>query len=347
MDEARLHSLLLQYGKKLTEYIGREDDDKIKKRLLHKYEELYKIGTKKVTERNLLSPVEDEINESMHNPRDVTNFLRLFAQPNLKYLTHLYDVSGDAFDREKILDSIKKDFNQRANKYILPRALWTRIHVFINGGLTDKKVWFFNNKRYSLNWSSPEVIEWSKKNPNIHPLNFEKFATEAIYPFKQSIEVKAPQLEKLIIDKAKSTLAEKYRDFYIDTFDLDKPSFYADMDKILSGISGIFESIKERHSLEKNYIKILFKKKKQGVREIRVIHVNSECDKPLTMDILKGSLSGTLKNFYQVCDWSIIAKNESKYNVLNVLSESQEVKRNGVTEEEIEGFTHIIKIYAF
>ena len=193
------------------------------------------------------------------------------------------------------------------------------------------------------------MTEWCEKNPYTHPLNFEKFAKEAIYPFKQSIEIKAPQLELLIKEKAQAVLAETYRDFHISYHDIDKPSFYNDIDKLLSGIAGIFESIKEQFYLnsKNNRIIISFEKKVRGLRILKIIHENSECNKELNMNLLKGSLLKTKDAFFQNCDWTIQTKNLGKFNTLNVWSASIETPRLENKEVEIEGFTHIIKIYAF
>jgi hypothetical protein len=63
--------------------------------------------------------------------------------------------------------------------------------------------------------------------------------------------------------------------------------------------------------------------------------------------MLKGSLLETKKYFHQTCDWIIQAKNPGNFNTLNIWSDSVETPRLENKEIEIEGFTHIIKIYSF
>ena len=125
----------------------------------------------------------------------------------------------------------------------------------------------------------------------------------------------------------------------------------------ISGLKNIFSSLKQRTD-QSNSIKISFEAKstsKGRLRIIKVIHIDSECDKPLIKkEIFSTDSGGDFKEaeqrFLQNCDWAIIAKNpDEEYNKLNILYDftDTEIKpREKINPDAIEGFTHILTFYS-
>ncbi len=295
--------------------------------------------------------VEKEIDLSKHKPVDVTRFLLNFrSSEGLKFLTHDYDKPGSVFDYNKIIAISKNEFKELSTEFIVPVNLLSRINQFAFGD--PSKAWWFNRLPYKLNWQSHELLSWMEANPITHPINNEVFEKGFITPFKKSIEIKAPDLEYIFKNKLAENLASKYLSFDIELIDLDKANFYTNVDALQVGISYIFKSINQRFK-NSNKIRIEFLRKADDEgrkRIIKIIHLDSKCDKPLDKkDLFQGDLLEAEKAFFGICDWSIISKSpDDSVNKLNVLFDinSNKMPKEKIEESLIEGFTHILTFYA-
>ena len=134
--------------------------------------------------------------------------------------------------------------------------------------------------------------------------------------------------------------------------DLDKANFYTNVDALQVGISYIFKSINQRFK-NSNKIRVEFSRKadEEGrKRIIKIIHLGSNCDKPLDKnDLFQGDLLEAEKALFGICDWSIISKSpDDSVNKLNVLFDinSNKIPRKKIEDSLIEGFTHVLTFYA-
>lgn len=294
---------------------------------------------------------EKEIDLSKHKPIDVTRFLLSFrASEGLKFLTHDYDKTDSVFDYNSILTIAKKEFNDLSSQFVIPPSLWARINQFAFGDPT--KVWRFNKVSYKLNWQSPELLSWMEANPITHPINNEAFEKGFITPFKKSIEIKAPDLEYIFKNKLAENLASKYLSFDIELIDLDKANFYTNVDAMQVGISYLIKAISQRFN-NSNRIRVEFSRKADeegSKRIIKIIHVGSECNKPLDKkELFQGDLLEAEKALFGICDWSIISKSpDDSVNKLNILFDinSNRMPKEKIADSLIEGFTHVLTFYA-
>lgn len=294
---------------------------------------------------------EKEIDLSKHKPIDVTRFLLSFrASEGLKFLTHDYDKTDSVFDYNSTLTIAKKEFNDLSSQFVIPPSLWARINQFAFGD--PNKVWRFNKVSYKLNWQSPEFLSWMEANPITHPINNEVFEKGFITPFKKSIEIKAPDLENIFKNKLAENLASKYLSFDIELLDLDKANFYTNVDAMQVGISYLIKAISQRFN-NSNRIRVEFSRKADeegSKRIIKIIHVGSECNKPLDKkELFQGDLLEAEKALFGICDWSIISKSpDDSVNKLNILFDinSNRMPKEKIADSLIEGFTHVLTFYA-
>ena len=322
---------------------------------------LIKLKRKIIIEKGEFLPIEEilennekeekEIDLSKHKPIDVTRFLLNFrSSEGLKFLTHDYDKPGSVFDYDNIITIAKSEFKELSKEFIIPINLKSRINQFAFGD--PIKSWWFNRLPYKLNWQSPELLNWMKVNPITHPINNEVFEKGFITPFKKSIEIKSPDLEYIFKNKLAENFASNYLSFDIELVDLDKANFYTNVDALQVGISYIFKSINQRFK-NSNKIRVEFSRKadEEGrKRIIKIIHLGSNCDKPLDKnDLFQGDLLEAEKALFGICDWSIISRStDDSVNKLNVLFDinSNKIPREKIEDSLIEGFTHILTFYA-
>lgn len=339
----------------LVEDSGRDGSD-----LARKYKETgfvpIDLGelTISVSDKKRKLEIESTIDLNRHRPIETSQFLQsLSSNANpLKFLIH---DKTDGF----ILEEMKKQWKLEIDRLWdtnIKTSLRTRFFYFSGG--RDKQGenigWYsMNELKYNkFSYSDKQVQEWCSNNQNSHPiLHF----NDEISAFKRSIKFFDGNLEVRIRAVIASSLGEQFSSFEIEYQNLDKAEFYADADAFLSGLKNVFNSIKQRIS-NSNKIKILFEGKStlQGrLRTIKVIHLNSDCDKELDKINLFGSDNGgdlkeAEKKFYQVCDWSIVAKHKNqgfRLNILFDISKSIAPKEN-IASAEIEGFTHVFTFYS-
>jgi hypothetical protein len=292
-----------------------------------------------------------EIDLSKHKPTEVTRFLLNFrASEGLKFLTHDYDRPGSVFNYHDIMQVANREFQELTSLYLVPQSLKTRIYQFAFGD--PNNAWWFNKMPYKLNWKSLELLDWMQNNPNIHPIRNEHFEKGFITPFKKSIEIKAPELEYIFKNKLAESLASKYLSFDIELINLDKANFYTNVDAFQAGISYIIKAIKQRFD-NSTKIKIEFSRKidtEGRKRIIKIIHINSVCDKPLEKnELFQGDLLEAEKALFGICDWSILSRSPDKsVNKLNILFDinSNISPREKIDDALIEGFTHVLTFYS-
>jgi hypothetical protein len=288
----------------------------------------------------------------IHNPIETSKFLQALSSDSnpLKYLIH---DKTDGFDynemQEKWLD-ILTNYRTLFSKNIKYNVI-KRMKEFIG---CDPQNWFFKGKVEKFKLSNDEVINWCKKNPGKHPIMH--FDNEISY-FKESIKIKKGSLQNMIEEILLERFGNDYYKLKLDFINIDKAEFYTDVDALIAGLKNIFNSLNQRIDHGQT-IKFSFEAKaltNGRLRILKIIHVDSECDKALTKEEIFGPDNGgdfkeAEQRFLQNCDWSIVAKNPDKnYNKLNILYDftNKNIEpREKVNPLEIEGFTHILTFYS-
>jgi hypothetical protein len=286
-----------------------------------------------------------EIDLSKHKPKDVSNFLKLFREEPLKWLTHVFDSAAEIFDLEQKLVEISTIFKQKAQDFTIPTLLYRRINAFIGNG--DRQKWQVKNTLYDFNWRSDKIKQWCIKHPAQHPLSEEVFEKEILI-FKESIQIRN-NLETFMRAIITEKLGSDYARYTIE-YDqkLKSSDFYTDTEKLRIGLGYLFTAIRQR-GFEHTTVKIKWKSQR-GIRKLSIIHVHSPLTKALNRDLLGGDLLEAERNFYQICDWSILANRPSnEFNKLNILFSVSDEQPNKpaleTVETEIEGFTHELTFY--
>ncbi len=285
-----------------------------------------------------------EIDLTRHKPINLVHFIDKFRDSEgIKFLTHSYEKQS-VFERAEILKTAEQEYSHFKNQ--LPRRLDQRFIAYAFGKGKYKGKWYFNNQPFDLNWTSNQVVEWCKNNPGMHPI--EKFGNEMIKPFQLSYKIENGLLAVYINEKLAKQLGEEYGNFDIQVIDCEKATFKTDVDSLLAAFNSLFASIKQRKD-KSNKIKIIFRRKGRK-RFLSIIHIDSFSDKSFEedeKDILSGDLTQVKQNLYNICDWSIIAKNPSnKYNKLNILYDINQLAPREKVSDSIEGFTHILTFYS-
>ena len=318
------------------------------------------LGNVDITKKNDEGSTNKSIIDlSKHLPIETTKFLQLFSNEdsNFKYLVH--DYLNGPFEINNFLENVKKEL-ETYKKSNVKFNLLKRVDAFI---AIDSKIidsnnigrWYFKDKFYKFSFSNIEVKDWCSKNVNSgrHPIhNFQK----EILLFKNSIRIYDGSLKNYINEIAAQQLGDLYASFEIEYENVEKAEFYTDVDSLLSGIRGIFNSIKQRANKSKK-IKIEFRARNTPdgrLRILNIIHIDSICEKSLNKsDIFSSDNAGDFKaieqRFFQVCDWSITANNpNTDFNKLNILYDINKDKqpREKIDSSKIQGFTHTMTFYS-
>lgn len=276
-------------------------------------------------------------NTKNHKPLDTSNFLQLFRNSKgLKFLTHKFDVAGETFNRENILNTAEQEFEKAIKKYKIPGLLNKHIRSFA-----------FNKEAF---WKRRNVIEWCEKNPKMHPYQNPTFI-KMIDHFKDSIEIRAPRLEQLIKEQLENNLKDKYTDIQLIVKDLNKASFFTDVEKLKTGLSAIFSAMENKvKHLDK--IEIGFTRYVEGTlvkREITILHYKSESDKAGEELLLRaeGGDFGNAKNaFTGICDWFIEGYCKQEFFTIKILRKEPTDEQLIILKDKPLGFKHILTFYS-
>lgn len=151
------------------------------------------------------------------SPQQTSEFLYKFNEdPVLKSATHLVDANeldylenifGSSYTYDKHLFHLKKRFNKLKHKFTINKKLFKKISVYLNGGSN------WSSDAVKINWSSSEILKWSKENDNKCPnvdeenLKYESFTlpepikiagtdintfSDLVLEFKKQIVIKEP-----------------------------------------------------------------------------------------------------------------------------------------------------------
>ncbi len=286
--------------------------------------------------------------EKIHNPLDTIRLLSAFSNDDiLRFTTHPWDYSSrHGFDYDK-------DFK----KWIIPRFQeLKKIHenahdltrIMVSQFIQTQNInsgWGRYN--VTIGWSSSEITEWCKENPNKYPsqalLPKEKslftiyggdeqkqfnYFEDIIKHFKKEIEFKAENAYFLSWLRTKIRLwqLKKEGNVILDKESLKQLNFFIDVGRFSSALDNIIDPIKERLK-EPTKKEVRFSAKEvegENCIYFQITHVNSYPEisertfkktifTPITSNIKSsGAKGGNFKtvytNLFGQCDWIFEAK---------------------------------------
>ncbi len=356
-------------------------------------------GTLVPYEGELENSVESSLSQQ-HNPLNTLNVLKLFHDNNsyLKYTTHSWEFGIDESDDNYYNYRNYSDFIGKAlgqwNKikrkykkwnavdkkfdYTIPPSLWEKIELFLlstdfkrlgkDGHLAKPVGWGKHHVQFG--WSSIELSEWAKSNPNENPLKFP-------LPTEKQLEINGRKLYSFkditILFKSEIEFREDTNHFYnlilrlwedvwhfdikLNSEELEKlkgVSLFTETQRIESGLNKIFESFIQggRTTFNEAIIQrsdILIDPYTNPYQEIRITQVGSfsvRNPKDSNLDGNSGDFVDIKRLFNSLCDWSV----ESKFGDGKAYRLSYLDIANGPFIEEIDvssvrGFTHVLKFY--
>jgi hypothetical protein len=303
-----------------------------------------------------------------HNPKALVRILSSFTDNNnpLKYTTHSWDM-GQLEDKWENFDVFIKQVSSEWKKVKdelkeLKPQLAAKISSFLfrkNLGEKDSKGHLIAWGEYSVEfgWSSKELKVWSNNENDpfnfVLPEHYRKIINDnsidrfkdIVQLFKNEIEVRSEEkrIKQIFRTIKKNKLGKEFK-LKLDK-SLDGIDFYTDVQHLKNGLAKIFEEIAKRTQYPQ--IKIEASKNiSEGYIDISIIHIESFSNKEsieLLAEVEDGDFSDIKKSFCSLCDWSIRDKFSDGSFQVNYLGE-YENKINKI-DEEIEGFTHILRFY--
>jgi len=303
----------------------------------------------------------DKLPRPLHKPKDTKNFLSLFNNSEgLKYLTHKFN--DGKRDYKKFIELCKSEFEKGKDDYPnVPVSLLKRIEEF---AFSDNPKWYIRKGKYKIfqkkGWSELTFIDWYKKDLNIHPGLDAKWNNEMLIPFKETIEVRAGNLTKIIDESIEFAFGDSKRNFSfkINSDEINTAEFYTDVDSLQQALFHIFSTIKERS--EKNLcfeINICYINETLlggDFKKIIITHIDSEATKKSNdPEFAKGDLKTIQYYLWGLCNYELQAKFPDGYKKRILLTDNltdydKYVKTNNsldVTKAEVLGFSHILKFY--
>lgn len=286
--------------------------------------EAKKEGEKKDTEfLKRLEELEKEIKGDNNHGREINKQKRSPSRPKetfellshfsdqeggMKNLTHAFNSNHIAY--EDLIKQCKEEFEAGKKRFQnVPAALLKRIEEF---AFSENPSWFIMRGEEKIvkkiGWSDPVFVKWYKEN-QIHPANDSYYNSEMIVPFKETIQVRSDSgnLIKLLDELSEKVFQKSVKLIINDS--IKSAQFYTDVDRLGSAIYHIFCAIKQA-SL-KNFcdeVEIDYKVD-NGVKIIRIVHIDSEPTKSVhDVDFLGGDLGNVMKNLWSLCNYDIWAR---------------------------------------
>jgi len=361
-DKSKFVLDILEYS------IKKKVDDKTKERLISligkEIEKTGNIGVEilerleriegLITTKPILKRDEKRVSSGkLHRPKETKAFLSLFNNSEgLKYLTHKFNEGKR--DYKEFIGLCKKEFIEGQKHYPnVPDSVVKRIEEFT---FSEKPKWYLRKGKEKMfpgkGWSEPSFIEWYNKETNTHPGLDAMWNNEMIIPFKESIEVRAGNLESIVIEAINLALGGSINSFNINKSNLDTAEFYTDVDKFKWALFHIFSTIKEKavknfcFEISVDYINETLDG--GDFKKIVITHINSEASKRSNDDnFVKGDLKTIRNNLWGLANYTIQAKFPDGYKSKIVLTDRKE-EQNLVFDanvESVRGFTHILKFY--
>ncbi len=305
-----------------------------------------------------------------HNPKKLVRLLSSFTDNNnaLKYVTHSWDM-GQLEDKWDDFDKFIKQINDEWKKIkgelkALKPQLTAKISNFIfreNLGEKDSndRLIAWGEYNVEFGWSSKELKVWCDNGNDpfdfVLPEHYRKMINDKsidrfrdiVQLFKNEIEIRSEEkrIKKIFRKIKKDKLGKEFK-LKLDK-SLDGIDFYTDIQHLKKGLVKIFEEIAKRTQ----YPQIIIKADKninEGYIDISIIHVGSFSNKEsheLIDEVKDGDFADIKKSFCSLCDWSIQDKFSDGLFQVNYLGKDENEIKLQPIDQEIEGFTHILRFY--
>lgn len=285
-----------------------------------------------------------------HKPKETYELLSSFSSQDggIKNLTHAFN--GAFIEYKQFIEQCRQEFDAGRQKYPnVPVSLLRRIEEF---AFKEEPNWFIKNgnKKFEkkLGWSEPKFVEWYEQNKT-HPALDAKYNKEMIQPFKESIQIRPDlgNLSQMIRDLYKLVFENNSAMNITINHNVDTANFYTNVDKLGEAIYQIFVSIKSAY--ESNFcdeMEIDYQINGE-YKEIRIVHIGSESNKSVDdKDFLGGDLNSVKNHLWGLCNYEIVAVFSSgAYRKIILTDKTDEINKNFELENDVEGFTHILKFY--
>jgi len=296
-----------------------------------------------------------------HNPKRLIEILTNFRKDSpIKYTTHLWDFNfkEEYGNFESYINQVKNQWDkiEEELKKLSPN-LHKKIKLFLFQ--KDNNPWSsVEGDKLSIGWSNLDGLkEWCDRGNN--PFEFElnkiykvegksvtKFE-DVVNVFKREIQIRNENnhLESIISD-FEEKIFEKDENFEIEYEKLRGKSFYTDVEVFKKVLNRIFSEMLKRKAYPE--IVIEARNDNENYFDLAIIQIDSFSNQS-PEDMLKKSNGGDFgdikKNLKNLCDWSIENKTaDNKSYRVNYLI-SRPVKRIEELDDDIKGFTHILRFY--
>ncbi len=306
----------------------------------------------------------------LHKPRELVEILKMFTVDNsiLKYATHTWDAGRDESRFESYEDFIKKakiEFDKVNN---VLQQLRPQLRAKILSFLFNKEVQHngWGTMRIKFGWSSPELAEVMKTNPDTKPeelaipiyaRTFYKTyngSSHTIQRFKQIIDIFKNEIELRDNNSALPNILLEYHDHYLPDFEivsfqnLENKSFYTDVDYLRKVFIIIFESIAARKKTDfPNRLSYILDEAEQYYT-LKIAHHDSFSRGLSKTDgkfsLTRGDFATIKSNLLNLCDWSIETEFLEGRFQLNFLTSDYLAPKDHQVDSCV-GFTHIFRFY--
>lgn len=263
------------------------------------------------------------------------NFTNLLTHKidNTEY-SNLKNKLGGEYTYTRHLEEMKKEFEGLKGEGYFGKNIYEKVNVFINGGVYEDgenkgkpKVW--SKDRYQMNWSHPDLLAWSEKNPHIPPspdddlkskLQQEGFSfkfkeniiyfSDLVMRFKNDTRIRQGNSIRDIIENLNwdydFDIEYKAKDDKDKTINIDTIDFFTDVEKLTQIFSLCLDKIKKYDNDINKDVEVRVVSNKNNIC-IDIVHLKN------SFTIEKNSLKfgDTSKKLMRlangVCDVSIIA----------------------------------------
>ncbi len=299
-------------------------------------------------------------NKLIHNPKLLSNKLKKFSEPKLKYTNHDWDQSNLTY--EKFISDARDGWNEIKNDILIltkdennNSKLYLNIESFLFnkhlGNVTpsgELVCWGKGDDKFTEGWSSDKIIKIGNK-----PHTDKTFKIIMDY-FKSLFVIKQDSKDLKLLKKFTKLRKENIYDFKLDLEQIktvDHENIFTDVERLEFALSTILSEINDRVD-RGNEVKVIIEPdKKTNTVVLKIIHIGSTSKSDvddLVNAINKSGFKGIYENLRSVCDWSIetFCSDEKRYKIDYLYQEIDNNKPHSYPiENEIEGFTHILRFY--
>lgn len=283
-------------------------------------------------------------NRRKHRPDITASLLSLFGAPSgLKFLTHDFDPNSNQSMKD-IIDTANRIINSTDYRFKIPGSLYSLFNGFINGPTwTDYK-----KDGHSFYLKSHKVTNWITTAPSIHPLVSDEFGDE-INSFRNTVRISKPNLDSIF--KLLLNNDPHLKNLKVISDKLDKADFYTNVFWMTFMIfRNVLIDIAQRDS-EAN-LKIEFERsswQEYRLCSIKIIHIDSEANpfEETKRKLMRsgGALYNLMSSCCGYCDWTLEANFEGEYKRWRVLNLRNLPEEEGLSADEVDGFSHIFTFY--